>query len=124
MKEDNGWIKTLLEEADNERVHLMTFIEIAKPNLFERAVVFFAQAIFVILYLVIYVISMKTAHRFVGYLEEEAVVSYIHYLSEIDNGNITNGPAPEIAINYWKLSPDATLRDVVIAVCKDEERTP
>ncbi|HRG62317.1 MAG TPA: alternative oxidase [Burkholderiales bacterium] len=121
MKEDNGWIKKLLEEADNERVHLMTFIEIAKPNLFERAVVFFAQAIFVILYLVIYVISMKTAHRFVGYLEEEAVVSYIHYLSEIDNGNITNGPAPEIAINYWKLSPDATLRDVVIAVCKDEE---
>lgn len=121
IKDDHGWIKHLLEEADNERVHLMTFIEIANPNWFERAIIFIAQAIFVILYLVIYVLSMKTAHRFVGYLEEEAVVSYIHYLSEIDNGSIENCPAPQIAIDYWKLSADATLRDVVIVVCKDEE---
>ena len=121
IKDDHGWIKQLLEEADNERVHLMTFIEIAQPNFFERLVIFFAQAIFVVLYLVIYVVSMRTAHRFVGYLEEEAVVSYIHYLSEIDNGNIENSKAPEIAISYWNLPQDATLRDVVIAVCKDEE---
>ena len=33
MKNDSrGWIKTLLEEAENERMHLMIFIEIAKPN--------------------------------------------------------------------------------------------
>lgn len=121
IKDDHGWIKQLLDEADNERVHLMTFIEIAKPNWFERAIIFIAQAIFVILYLVIYVISMKTAHRFVGYLEEEAVVSYIHYLSEIDKGSIENCPAPQIAIDYWKLPADATLRDVVIVVCHDEE---
>lgn len=121
IKDDHGWIKHLLEEADNERVHLMTFIEISQPNWFERMVIFFAQMIFVVLYLIIYVISVKTAHRFVGYLEEEAVVSYIHYLAVIDDGQIKNVDAPQIAIDYWKLPIDATLRDVVIAVCHDEE---
>ena len=35
-QDDNGWIRTLLDEAENERMHLMTFIEIARPNRFER----------------------------------------------------------------------------------------
>lgn len=121
IKNDEGWIKQLLEEADNERMHLMTFIYIAKPNWFERFVVFIAQALFVVLYLVMYIISSRTAHRFVGYLEEEAVLSYIHYLEEIDAGRIENCPAPELAKKYWNLADDATLRDVVIVVCKDEE---
>jgi ubiquinol oxidase len=43
MKDDNGWIRTLMEEAENERMRLMTFIEIAKPTLFERIVVMAAQ---------------------------------------------------------------------------------
>ena len=29
---DQGWIKELIEEADNERMHLMTFIHIAQPS--------------------------------------------------------------------------------------------
>src|SRR5690349_2716875 len=36
MTDDHGWIHTLLDEAENERMHLMTFIEIAKPSLLER----------------------------------------------------------------------------------------
>lgn len=120
IKDDEGWIRKLLDEADNERIHLMTFIQIAKPNLFERFIVFIAQMIFVIMYLAMYAISSRTAHRFVGYLEEEAVVSYNHYLEEIDSGRIKNVAAPEIAIHYWKLPSNATLRDVVIAVRQDE----
>lgn len=120
IKNDEGWIKTLLDEADNERMHLMTFMHIAKPNQLERFIVFIAQAIFVVLYLVMYIISSKTAHRFVGYLEEEAVISYTHYLEEIDTGRIKNGPAPDIAKAYWHLSSDATLRDVILAVREDE----
>ena len=46
MRDDEGWIRTLLEEAENERMHLMTFIEIAKPTLFERLVILLAQWIF------------------------------------------------------------------------------
>ena len=39
-------IRTLLAEAENERMHLMIFIEIAKPNWFERLLVLFAQFVF------------------------------------------------------------------------------
>ena len=113
-------IRTLLSEAENERMHLMTFIEIAKPNAFERLLVLVAQAIFWNLFFVIYVLFPRTAHRIVGYFEEEAVYSYTEYLREIDAGKIPNTPAPQIAIDYWKLPNNATLRDVVIAVREDE----
>jgi ubiquinol oxidase len=46
MKEDAGWIQTLLDEAENERMHLMTFIHIAKPNLLERWLIILVQGIF------------------------------------------------------------------------------
>jgi ubiquinol oxidase len=115
-------IRTLLSEAENERMHLMTFIEIAKPNAFERLLVLVAQAIFWNLFFIIYVLFPRTAHRIVGYFEEEAVYSYTEYLREIDAGKIPNTPAPQIAIDYWKLGQDATLRDVVIAVREDEAK--
>ena len=114
-------IRTLLGEAENERMHLMTFIEISKPTAFERAIVLMAQLIFWHLYFLIYVLFPRTAHRIVGYFEEEAVYSYTEYLNEIDEGRIENIAAPHIAIEYWNLATNATLRDVVIAVRKDEE---
>jgi len=39
-------IRELLAEAEDERMHLMFFIEIAQPNLFERLLVLLAQGIF------------------------------------------------------------------------------
>lgn len=120
MTDDQGWIRTLLEEAENERMHLMTFIKIAKPNWFERAVVLLTQALFFLFFFGLYLVSSRTAHRLVGYFEEEAVISYTRYLKEIDEGRVENIPAPAIAIDYWKLSPDARLRDVVLAVRMDE----
>jgi ubiquinol oxidase len=120
FQDDRGWIKTLLSEAENERMHLMTFIEIAHPNWCERFLVIVLQFVFFVAYFLLYILSSKTAHRFVGYLEEEAVISYTHYLEEIDNGNIKNVPAPPIAIQYWDLADHASLRDVVIVVRNDE----
>ncbi len=120
MEDDEGWIKTLLDEAENERMHLMTFVEIAQPNLFERLLVLLAQGVFFFGYGLIYLISPITAHRIVGYFEEEAVFSYTQYLQQIDDGKVENVPAPKIAIDYWKLLADARLRDVVIAVRADE----
>lgn len=120
MEDDEGWIHTLLEEAENERMHLMTFIEVAQPSWFERALVLFAQGAFFYGYGFIYLISPITAHRIVGYFEEEAVFSYTQYLQQIDEGAVDNVPAPKIAIDYWNLPPDARLRDVVIAVRADE----
>jgi ubiquinol oxidase len=120
MKDDDGWIKTLLSEAENERMHLMTFIEIAKPNWLERMIILVTQVLFWNFYFVLYVFFPKVAHRMVGYFEEQAVISYTEYLAQIDNGNTPNVPAPQIAIDYWNLNADATLRDVVIAVREDE----
>ena len=120
MKDDEGWIRTLLEEAENERMHLMTFIEIAKPTFFERMVILLAQWIFYVGFFLIYLVSGRTAHRIVGYFEEEAVLSYTLYLQEIDEGRSPNVPAPAIARHYWNLPADATLRDVVLVVRADE----
>ncbi len=120
MEDDQGWIRTLLEEAENERMHLMTFIHIARPNAFERLLILFAQGVMYNTFFLLYLISPKTTHRIVGYFEEEAVVSYTQYLEEIDTGRQENVPAPKIAIDYWKLAPDARLRDVVLVIRNDE----
>jgi ubiquinol oxidase len=120
IRDDQGWIKELLEEADNERMHLMTFIHVAQPSRFERMVIMVGQAIFYNAYFWLYLFAPRIAHRIVGYLEEEAVVSYTQYLAQIDAGHVENVPAPQIAIDYWNLGPNARLRDVVIAVRADE----
>ena len=118
--DDRGWIRQLLEEAENERMHLMIFIQIAKPNWFERWMIILAQALFWHFYLVLYIFFPACAHRMVGYFEEQAVISYTDYLKQIDNGKAKNISAPKIAIEYYGLRKTATLRDVVLAVRQDE----
>lgn len=120
MQDDRGWIRTLMDEAENERMHLMTFIHIAQPTRLERLLILIVQGLFYNAFFLLYLLSPKTAHRFVGYLEEEAVYSYTEYLEGVDSGQYDNQPAPQIAIDYWQLAPDARLRDVIIAVRADE----
>jgi ubiquinol oxidase len=115
-----GWIKALLEEAENERMHLMTFMEVAQPKWYERALVFAVQGVFFNAYFLLYLVSPRLAHRITGYLEEEAIWSYTQFLKEIDAGRIENVPAPAIAIDYWRLPKDATIRDVCMVVRADE----
>ena len=100
MVDDEGWIRTLMEEAENERIHLMTFVEIAKPTAFERWVVLLVQWVFYVGFFLLYLVSSRTAHRVVGYFEEEAVISYTMYLQEIDEGRSSNVAAPNIAKHY------------------------
>lgn len=120
MRDDEGWIRTLLDEAENERMHLMTFIEIAQPNRFERGLIVAVQLVFYNFYFFLYLLAPRTAHRVVGYFEEEAVISYTSYLAQVDAGAHENVPAPQIAIDYWQLPQDARLRDVIISVRADE----
>ena len=120
IEDDKGWIKILLEEAENERMHLMTFIQVAKPTPLERFIIIAAQLVFIIIYSIIYLVSQRTAHRIVGYFEEEAVFSYTEYLKELESGRIEDQPAPQIAINYWNLPLHSTLIDVVKVVRDDE----
>jgi ubiquinol oxidase len=120
MVNDDGWIRKLMEEAENERMHLMSFIELARPTPLERFVIVAVQWLFYLGFFLLYLVSRRTAHRLVGYFEEEAVHSYTEYLADIDAGMTPNVAAPAIAKHYWKLADDATLRDLVLVVRADE----
>ena len=114
-------IREMLAEAENERMHLMFFIEIAKPNYFERFIVLFAQIIFGLFYLFMYIFFTRTAHRMIGYFEDEAVKSYTEYLELVESGKVEDIQAPKLAINYYKLGSDAKLSDLIRCVRADEE---
>jgi|TARA_B100000424_G_scaffold260241_1_gene243886 ubiquinol oxidase len=113
-------IREMLAEAENERMHLMFFIEIAKPNIFERILVILAQGVFMSFYLFMYIFFPKTSHRMIGYFEDEAVKSYTEYLDLVQNGKVMNIRAPQIAIDYYNLKKDARLSDLIISVRADE----
>lgn len=86
----------------------------------ERVLIMTVQMVFYNFYFFLYLFAPRTAHRVVGYFEEEAVISYTQYLDEIENGTHENVAAPKIAIDYWNLPDDATLRDVVLVIRADE----
>ncbi|OLL23626.1 Alternative oxidase, mitochondrial [Neolecta irregularis DAH-3] len=123
LDRDRGWIETLLDESENERMHLMTFMTIRQPRAFMRLMILLGQGVFFNAYFLAYILSPRACHRFVGYLEEEAVITYTRCLSDIDGGRLDDWgklPAPQIAKDYWSLSEDATLRDVLLVVRADE----
>ena len=123
-KMKTGWgpkIREMMEEAENERMHLMIFIDIAQPTWLERWIVLLAQFVFIIFYTILYIFFPKTAHRMIHYFEEEAVVSYTNYLHMISSGQTEDVPAPQIAIEYYGLQGDARLSDVIVKVREDEK---
>jgi len=125
LKRDNGWIHTLFEEAENERMHLMTYMTLKKPTAPLKAAIWMSQGVFFNFFFAAYIISPTFCHSMVGYLEEEAVSTYTHILHAIDtpDGGLNHWatqPAPSIAIAYWKMNSDATMRDVVSVTRADE----
>ena len=114
-------IRKMLEEAENERMHLMFFIEISKPNIFERLLVLCAQGLFGLFYFFVYVFFPRIAHRMIGYFEDEAVKSYTDYLNQIESGAVEAVRAPQLAIDYYSLDKDACLSDLVKRVREDEQ---
>jgi ubiquinol oxidase len=114
------WIKASADEAENERMHLMTFMELAEPTKFQRFLIVATQGTLMGLYTPFLIIAPRVAHRFVGYLEEEACHTYTEMLQMIDAGELENVPAPQVAIDYWGLPSEARLREVVLVVRADE----
>ena len=114
-------IRELLAEAENERMHLMFFIEIANPNWAERWLVLIAQFTFSMFYLVMYLVDNRTAHRMIAYFEEEAVLSYTEYLDLVESGAMENVPAPQLAIDYYGMNANAKLTDLIKHVRADEQ---
>ncbi|KAF7552885.1 hypothetical protein G7046_g7269 [Stylonectria norvegica] len=126
MKRDNGWIETLLEESYNERMHLLTFMKMCEPGWFMKMMIIGAQGVFFNGLFVTYMMSPKIVHRFVGYLEEEAVHTYTRCIKEIEEGSLPkwNDPnfrIPELAIQYWDM-PEGhrTMKDLILYIRADE----
>nr|OQO06845.1 hypothetical protein B0A51_18233 [Rachicladosporium sp. CCFEE 5018] len=126
MKRDNGWIETLLEESYNERMHLLIFLQMAKPGWFMRLMVLGAQGVFFNAMFFSYLISPRTCHRFVGYLEEEAVLTYTREIEDLDAGKLPHWAktqAPEIAVNYYQMPEGKrSMRDLLFYIRADESK--
>ena len=123
LTDDKGWIHHLLEEAENERMHLTFFLRLRQPGKLMRWAILGSQYIFILYYSALYLVSSKSAHRFVGYLEEEAVKTYTQMINDLDNGKLKlwkDMNAPEEAIKYYGLNKDAKIRDVLICIRADE----
>ncbi|KAG9793436.1 putative alternative oxidase, partial [Aureobasidium melanogenum] len=126
MKRDNGWIETLLEDAYNERMHLLTFLKMAEPGWFMKLMIMGAQGVFANGFFLAYLVSPKICHRFVGYLEEEATKTYTYAIEDLENGKLPawqNLEAPDIAVSYWKM-PEGhrTMKDLLYYIRADEAK--
>jgi len=126
MKRDNGWMETLLEESYNERMHLLIFLKMAEPGWFMRLMVLGAQGVFFNGFFLAYLVSPRICHRFVGYLEEEATLTYTREIKDIDKGCLPKWEkmgAPEIAVDYYKMPEGKrTMRDLLMYIRADEAK--
>jgi len=99
-------------------MHLLVFLKMQKPGPFMRFMVLVAQGVWCNALFVAYLLSPRTVHRFVGYLEEEAVITYTRQIEDLDAGRLPKWEAmeaPEIAVDYWHM-PEGhrTMRDLLL----------
>ncbi len=100
-----------------------------------------AQGVFFNGFLLAYLVSPQACHRFVGYIEEEAVCvcvcvcvcvrvcskrfslavpqvkTYTRLADDLANGRLPEWeglPVPDIAKNYWRLKDDALFLDLIV----------
>jgi len=73
-----------------------------------------------------YLVSPKICHRFVGYLEEEAVHTYTRCIREIDQGLLPKWSdpkfaIPDIAIQYWDIPEGLrNMKNLILYIRADE----
>ena len=125
LQRDYGWIHTLLEEAENERMHLLVCLKMAEAGPVTRFMCVGAQLALTPFLMGVYMLNPKAAHRFVGYLEQTACETYHNIITHIETpGTKLNAawavtPAPEIAKGYWHLPEDAKWVDALRCIYAD-----
>lgn len=126
LKRDRAWIETLLDEAYNERMHLLTFIKLGHPSWFTRLFVWIAQGVFCNVFFFTYLLFPRYCHRLVGYLEEEAVSTYSHLIRDLRDGvlpHFDGVTVPEVAQHYWpELTDKSTFEELIQRVRADESK--
>jgi len=126
LERDHGFIFTLLEEAENERMHLIVCMAFFEAGPVTRAVVQLAQLAMTPFLAGLYFIRPQLLHRFVGYLEETAVHTYtnIVQLTETPGTQLhaawKETPAPAVAIKYWQMDERAMWVDCLARMLADE----
>jgi len=126
LERDHGFIFTLLEEAENERMHLIVCMSFFEAGPVTRLVVQAGQIALTPFLAGLYIVRPQLLHRFVGYLEETAVHTYTNIV-EMTNTPGTklhtawkDTPAPQAAIDYWQLPADAMWVDCLKRMLADE----
>lgn len=120
MTDDGGWIRSMMEESENQRAHLMMFVENAQPSSAERLLILLAQGLFYNFYFLLYLLSARTAHRLAANIAEDALQGYRDYLQALESGRAANPPAPPFARAYWNLDEDASLANAIRTIRADE----
>jgi hypothetical protein len=126
LQRDNGWIGTLLQEADNERMHLLVCMCMFEASPLTRILVVAAQVSMTPFFMAVYMLNPKALHRFVGYFEQTACRTYHNIITHIETPGTdlhsawSQLPAPEIAVGYWRLDDDAKWVDVLKCIFADE----
>ena len=85
FQRDGGMLNMFLDEANNERMHLLSFVRMSNPGMFMRTFVLVAQCAVSVGFGVLYAFAPDFCHRFVGYIEEEACHTYTTIIDEIEN---------------------------------------
>lgn len=105
-------------------MHLLTFLNLAEPGPCMRLMVLGAQWVFFSGFSIAYLISPQICHRFVGYLEEEAVITYSKAIKDLDNGHLPQWEkleAPKMAVKYWQMPEgQRCMRSLLLYVRADE----
>merc|ERR1719240_441084 len=126
LERDHGFIFTLLEEAENERMHLIVCMSFFEAGPFTRFIVQAGQVGLTPFLAGLYLIRPQLLHRFVGYLEETAVHTYTNIVQMTSTPGTKlhtawkDTPAPPAAIDYWQLPPDAMWVDCLKRMLADE----
>jgi hypothetical protein len=127
MQRDGGMMQMFLDEANNERMHLLTFVRLKNPGRLFRAAVIAGQFGFGSVFLLAYIVAPKFCHRFVGYIEEEACATYTKIIEAVETAPEGSDlvawktdRAPRIARSYWKLGEHGTVLQLLYAVRADE----
>ena len=127
MQRDGGWTNLLLEEAENEKLHLLSFIRMYEPGFLFRWAVIAGQVGFASFFATAYALNPVYCHRLVGYIEEEACSTYTKIVNAIETSPTDSELAawrytlaPAIGRAYWHLGETGTVLDLMRAIRADE----
>ncbi|KAK1932319.1 Alternative oxidase [Phytophthora citrophthora] len=102
--------------VENERIHMQIFLSMKQGGLGFQAAMLAAQSVFFPVFFLTYMVSPNTCHRFVDFVEQEAVKTYTYLLEDMEHGHLDEWcaiTAPLIGRSYYDLPDDAKVYDMI-----------